>query len=106
MTIPHLWPHYVDPSFQPFNLNVLLCPGALLFLWAETFKIGHFADSLQLHPVTGPAGRAGRQRRLQQSQLHPVCGAVHQDPSGRRQEQEEKGDEDVYLSFTGKSDTH
>lgn len=93
VNIPPCWMHEVDASFESFNPNVLRCLGALLFLRAETFKIGHLADSLQLHPVTGPAGRAGRRRRLQQSQLHPVCGAVYQDPSGRGQEQEKKGDD-------------
>lgn len=93
----------VDASCLWFNPNVLRCPGALLFLRAEALQAGHLADCLQLHPVTGPVGGAGGRCRLQQSHLRPVCGAVYQDPSGRGQEQEEKGDEkDVHLYFSEK----
>lgn len=47
---------------------------------------------MQLHPVSGSVGGAGLQLRPQQSELLSVCGAVHQDPAGRGQEQEEEGE--------------
>lgn len=73
-------------------LHFFSSPGAMLFIWAETFKAGYSAYSLQLHPVPGSAGWTGLQHRVQQRELLPVRGAVHQDPAGRGQEQEEKGE--------------
>lgn len=84
---------YVGYMFIFANLlNFLLSPGAMLLLWAEAIQAGNFTYSLQLHPVSGSVGRAGLQFRLRQCQLLSVCGAVHQDPASRGEEQEEEGE--------------
>ncbi len=78
--------------FSAFFIYFFVSPGALLLVWAETLQTGNTPYSLQLHSVFGSVSWAGLQFRQQQSELLSVCGAVHQNPAGWRQEQEEKGE--------------
>lgn len=73
-------------------LHFFSSPGAMLFIWAETFKAGYSAYSLQLYPLLGAVGWTGLQHRPQQCELLSVCGAMHQDPAGWGQEQEKKSE--------------
>lgn len=77
---------------QSSLLHFLSSPGAVLFVRAETFEAGYSAHSLQLYPVLSTAGWTGLQQRPQQGELLSVCGAMHQDPAGRGQEQEKKSE--------------
>lgn len=73
-------------------LHFFSSPGAMLFIRAETFKAGYSAYSLQLYPVLSTVGWTGLQHWPQQCELLSVCGAMHQDPAGRGQEQEKKSE--------------